>query len=117
MFYGGSRISLSYQASKNVVILCGTNNLFQDSPEDIAGGIVEIAQTFQSSYSSINIAIGGILPRDASWSINRVLIKEVNQILKAKCSQSFFIYTATIVVALLQMVHLTQSSSFWIMCT
>ena len=117
MFYGGSRISLSYQASKNVVILCGTNNLFQDSPEDIAGGIVEIAQTFQSSYSSINIAIGGILPRDASWSINRVLIKEVNQILKAKCSKSFFIYTATIVVALLQMVHLTQSSSFWIMCT
>ena len=102
---------------KNVVILCGTNNLFQDSPEDIAGGIVEIGQTFQSSYSSINIPIGGILPRDASWSINRVLIKEVNQILKAKCSKSFFIYTATIVVALLQMVHLTQSSSFWIMCT
>ena len=69
---------------KNVVILCGTNNLFQDSPEDIADVIVEIAQTFQSSYNSIDIAIVGILPRDASWSINRVLIKEVNQILKAK---------------------------------
>ena len=49
-------------------------------------------QTFQSSYNSINIAIGGILPRDGSWSINRVLIKEINQILKAKCSKSFFIY-------------------------
>ena len=77
---------------KNFIILCGTNNLFQDSPEGTADGIVEIAQTFQSSYNSINIAIGGILPRDASWSINRVLIKEVNQILKAKCSKSFFIY-------------------------
>ena len=78
---------------KNVVILCETNNLFQDLPEDIADGIVEMAQTFQSSYNSINIAIGGILPRDASWSVNRVLIKkEVNQILKAKCSKSFFIY-------------------------
>ena len=77
---------------KNVVILCGTNNLFQDSSEDIADGILEIAQTFQSSYNSINIANGGILPRDASWSINWVLIKEVNQILKAKCSKSFFIY-------------------------
>ena len=76
---------------KNAVIFCGTNNLFQDSPEDIADGIVEIAQTFQSSYNSINIAIGGILPRDASCSINQVLIKEVNQILKAKCSKSFFI--------------------------
>ena len=38
------------------------------------------------------IAIGGILPPDANWSINRVLIKEVNQILKAKCSKSFSRY-------------------------
>ena len=77
---------------KNVVILCGTNDLFQDSHEDIADGIVEIAQSFQSSYNSIDIAIGGIFSRDASWSINWVLIKKVNQILKAKCSKSFFIY-------------------------
>ena len=76
---------------KNIV-LCWTNNLFQDSPEDIADGIVEIAQSFQSSYNSMNIPVGRILPRDASWSINGVLIKEVNQILNAKCSKSFFIY-------------------------
>ena len=31
---------------KNVIILCGTNNLFQDSPEDIADGIIEIVQAF-----------------------------------------------------------------------
>ena len=66
--------------------------MFQDSPEDTADSIVEIAQTFQSSYNSINIAIGGILACDASWSINWVLIKEVNQILKAKCYKLFFIY-------------------------
>ena len=71
-------------------ILCGTNNLFQDSPGDIADGIIEILQAFQSKYNSINIAIGGILPHDASWSFNWVLIKEVNEILKAKCSKSFF---------------------------
>ena len=46
---------------KNIIILCGTNNLLQESPEDIADGMVEIAQTFQSSYNLINIAIGGIL--------------------------------------------------------
>ena len=68
------------------------NNLFRDSHEDIADGTVEIGQTFQTSYNSINIAIGGILPHDPSWSINQVLIKEVDQILKAKCSKSFFIY-------------------------
>ena len=67
---------------KNVVILCRTNNLFQDSPEDIADGVIEIVETFKSKYNSNNIAIGGILPCDASWSINRVLIKEVNEILK-----------------------------------
>ena len=81
MFYSGHRISLSYQA-----------NLFQDSPEGFADGIIEITETFHSNYNSINIAISGILPRDASWSINRVLIKEDNEILKAKCSKSFFIY-------------------------
>ena len=77
---------------KNVVILCGINNLFQDSPEDIADGVIEIAETFQSKYNSINIAIGGILPRDATWSINRVLIKEANEISKEKCSRLFLIY-------------------------
>ena len=77
---------------KNVVILCGTNNLFQDSPEDIADDVIEIAETFQFKYNSINTAIGGILPRDASWSINRVLMKEVNEILKEKCSKLFFLY-------------------------
>ena len=51
---------------QNVVILCGTNNLFQDSPEDVSDCIVENAQIFQSSYNSFNIAIRGILPRDAS---------------------------------------------------
>ena len=64
--------------------------MFQDSPEDIADGIIEITQAIQSKYNSVNIAIVGILPRDASWSINRVLIKGVNEILKAKCSKSFF---------------------------
>ena len=77
---------------KNVVVLCGTNNLFQDSLEDIADGVIEIAETFQSKYNSINIVIGSILLCDASWSINQVLFKEVNEILKEKCSKLYFIY-------------------------
>ena len=63
-------------SSLKMLLLFGTNNLFQDSPEDIADGIIEIVQAFQSKYNSINIAIGGILSRDASWSINWVLIKQ-----------------------------------------
>ena len=77
---------------KIAAVLFGTSNLFQDPPEEIADGIIKILQTFQSNYNSINIAIGGILPRDASGSISWVLAKQVNEILKAKCSKSLLIY-------------------------
>ena len=36
---------------KNAVILCGTNNLQQDSPEDIVGGIIEIGHCFKKPPS------------------------------------------------------------------
>ena len=52
---------------KNVVVLCGTNNLFTDSPLDLADCIV-------------NIGSCGLILRDESWSVNRVLIKDVNRI-------------------------------------
>ena len=51
---------------KNVGLLSGTNNLFQDSPGSIADGITETAQTFQSNYNSTNIATRRILHGDAS---------------------------------------------------
>ena len=60
---------------KIAVVLFGTSNLFQDPSEEIADGIIKILQTFQSNYNSINIAIGGILPRDASCPVNWVVIK------------------------------------------
>ena len=45
---------------KNVVILCGTNNLQQDSPEDI--GIIEIGHCFKKRHHHINIFICSLLP-------------------------------------------------------
>ena len=69
---------------RNVVVLCGTNNLLLDSPKDIADGILEIARSFKTNYSCVNVIICGILPRDDSWSVNPVYIKKVNQILKFK---------------------------------
>ena len=90
---GGDRIqhvlwrALNLPASqnlKNVVVLCGTNNLLLDSPKDIADGILEITRSFEINYSCVNVIICGILPSDDSWSVNRVSIKKVNQILKLK---------------------------------
>ena len=37
------------------VVLCGTNNLNQNPPEDITDGIIEVANTFKSKYDSISI--------------------------------------------------------------
>ena len=77
---------------KRVAVLCGTNNLNQDSPEDITDGILDLASTFKSKYRSIKIFVCGILPRDFSWSATQVYIKEVNNIFKTKCSQSCFTF-------------------------
>ena len=77
-----------FSSLKNVVVLCRTNNLLLDSPKDIADGIPEIARSFKTNYSCVNAIIFGILPRDDSWSVNRVSIKKVNQILKLKCYES-----------------------------
>ena len=66
---------------KNAV-LCETNNLPLDSPEDIADGILEIARSFKTNYSYIDVVICGILPREDTWSVNRVPTEEVNQVSK-----------------------------------
>ena len=72
-------------AAKSVAILCDTNNLHLDAPEDIADGIIEIGSTFKKLYTNTNVFVCGILPRDCYLSINRVYIKDVNKILKLKC--------------------------------
>ena len=70
---------------KNVVILCGTNNINKDSPYDIAQGLIAIGSVFKNQSSNPNIFICGLLPRDESFSINRLIINEVNDLLKSKC--------------------------------
>ena len=77
---------------KKEFFLCGTNNLNQDSPEDITDGIIEVATTSKSKYDFISIFVCGILARDFNWSVTRVYIREVNDILKTKHSQSCFTF-------------------------
>ena len=75
-----------FSSLRNVIILCSTNNLYQDSPEDIANGLIKIASCFKQGNNAINVFICGILPRDDTSSINRLLIKETNNILKSSYS-------------------------------
>ena len=70
---------------KNVVILCGTNNINKDSPYDIAQGLIDISSAFKNQPSNPNIFIYGILPRDRYCSINRLTIDEINDLLESRC--------------------------------
>ena len=71
---------------RNVIILCGSNNLYKDSPDDIANGLIKIGSCFKQGNNDINVFICGILPRDDISSINRLLIKETNNISKSSSS-------------------------------
>ena len=67
---------------QNATKLCGTKNLLLDSPKVIVDGILEIARSIQTNYSYVNVVTCVILPLGDSWSVNRMPIREVNQILK-----------------------------------
>ena len=77
---------------RNVIILCGTNNIQYDTTEDIVDGILEIALTLRSKYHLINVAICGLIPRDDIWSINRIYFNEINNDLLYKCEQNGFTF-------------------------
>ena len=68
---------------KNVVILCGTNNINKDSPYDIAQGLIAIGSAFKNQPSNPNIC--GILPRNGYCLINRLTINEINDLLESRC--------------------------------
>ena len=71
---------------KNIVVMCGTNNIQHDSVEDITGGIIDISSQLRRIYKNSNVIVCGLLPRDESWSVNRVYIKELNEYLRHKCN-------------------------------
>ena len=96
---GGDRVEHVLWRSKNlpkltslnkIVILCGTNNILNTSPYDIADGIINIASVFKKNYPNCSIYVSGILPRDESWSVNRVTISEINELLHYQCIRDGF---------------------------
>ena len=81
-----------FSSLKNAVILCGTNNLYQDSPEDIVDGTIKIGYCFKERHHLINVFIYGLLPRDEYNPVDRVYITETNKISKVKCLLKKFIF-------------------------
>ena len=90
MWIGGDRIQNVLWRSNNfawfpyfqsVVVLCGTNNIQQESLEDIVDEILEIALTLRRKCNHLNIVVCDLLPRDENW----IYIKEMNDYLSDKC--------------------------------
>ena len=77
---------------KNVAIQCGTNNIPIDTPRDTADCTISIGAIFQKKSSGINVSICGLIPGDEGWSVNTVLINEVNEILKHQCNINGFAF-------------------------
>ena len=72
---------------ENVILQCGTNSLGKNSPNDIANSIICIALTAIKRKPSINVIIMGILPRNERNSVNRMLIKKVNNLICQYCTK------------------------------
>ena len=85
-----NRVTLS--PVRNIVVQCGNNNISTDSPRDIAHCIVDLGTIFRRKSNTANIIIRGLIPRDECWSINRLLINRVNDILKYECHKNGFVF-------------------------
>ena len=78
-------LSISF-SWRNAIILCGTNNLNQDTPEDAVDIIIKIGHWFKEQHHQVNVFICGLLPRDEYAPVNCVYIVEPDKILKVKHS-------------------------------
>ena len=70
----------------NVIILCWTNNICIYSPYEITQSLLDIAARFRIYSPRVKIFISGVLSRDKCYSLNSILMKEINKILKCKCA-------------------------------
>ena len=79
-----------YGALKNVVVLCGMNNINKDPPHDIVQGLIAIGSSFENRFNNPKIFICGLLPHDELFCFNRVIIDKINDLLSFKCSINNF---------------------------
>ena len=76
---------------KYVIIHCGTNSISKDCPSEIANSILYIALLFKKRNSCLKIIITGIFPRDDKFSRFRIIVPQINQLLKNFTSTYDFI--------------------------
>ena len=67
---------------KNIILLCGTNHINNDSdPQNIAGEIVELARSISKDCNS-NVTVSGFVPRYGKLNEK---VRSVNRLLRIYC--------------------------------
>ena len=72
-----------------VIIHCGTNNLWHNSPLKIAEGLINIVCILKKNYKNLHIFVSCLLPRDDENSVKRSVLYAVNGYLKEFCTKKF----------------------------
>ena len=73
-------------AIRQILIHCGTNNIEENTPNDIGNGLLCSALIIKKRNSVTNIYITGLLPRHFRETHKRNKIKKVNKLIREKCS-------------------------------
>ena len=73
-------------AMRQIVIHCRTSNIDENTPNDIANGLLCSALTIQKRNSITNVYINGLLPRDFRETHMRNKIKKINELIREKFS-------------------------------
>ena len=73
---------------KNVINLCGTNNLLHI----LLGRWLAVLSCLREKSSNINFFVCWLIPKDESWSVNRVLIKDFSRIFEYLCLKHDFYF-------------------------
>ena len=73
-------------AIRQIVIHCGTNNIEENTPNDIANGLRCSALIIKKKEQRYKYIHTGLLPRDFRETYKRNKIKKVNKLIREKCS-------------------------------
>ena len=89
----GEQVICQRWHTKNMPLFYAQQTLRKkDPPFDIAEYLFEIGKYFKERSRNTEIVISGILPRDECWSVNRIIISKINDILADKCSLHGFCF-------------------------
>ena len=85
VFWRIKKESLPLKAARFLVLHCGTNNIDNNNPIDIAEGILSIANYVHERKPNIYVIIASLLPRDQVSTLRRQKLKAVNDLFDSFC--------------------------------